>query len=546
MRKKTTIPKLNKTQRKKITKDFLKEIFQERQNNRPWGTLFPSTIQHSYRGTRTGKHNERWDIYKGTADQELRNGELEELRYRCRQLDKDNPIAEGTIIAFQEMAVGDGPFIHAKYNDNEEIERQLDEILEEWALNCDISGEETLNQITRNIVSNVCDNGDVLITMPMDKNADGIQTRIQLIEADRISTPNNMNYKPVRHGVQYNEKTGQVEGYWVSNIGISEQDHKYGSMTNPSSSDYTFFPKYKAGRLSAWLFKRPSAIKRPEQSRQIPLMASSINTLINMGQLIDATVVGERVAACIMGTVESTDMEGIVDAMTRDTDTQDSLTDAYGQAYSRLQPGTIIPLRSGEKFSMHNPNRNGSEINGTLLKLAKDLSMKVRIPYPVLFLDLEKTSFSSYGGEILEARKMLSRWRKVLDQLFIKPVLKTVIQEAILLDMIKVPDDDKRILKPRVAWPAWGYVDPTKEVKAESEAVNNKFTSIQRVCQEHGLDWVEVIEEQAQFKKKQKELEEKHGISLEPPKAAGPMGLSELADDIQEIKEDIQELKKVA
>lgn len=514
-KKKTT----NTINKKAIAKEYIAGIIHDKKEMRDFSSsLFGSTGSgRAYKGTRNGKHFERWEIFSGTADQDLQCGELQELRVRCRQMDKDNPIAEGTIITFQEMAVGHGPFIHARYPGNTEIQDNIQKVLDKWVLKCDSTQEKTLNQICRNIVSGACDNGDVLITLPMNKDLSGIQTVIKLIEADRITTPSDKLNSPVRHGVQYNPVSEAIEGYYVKNIGETESTHSYNSWANPTSDKYKFLSKMKNGRLSAWLFKRPSSIERPSQTRQVPLMSSAIHDLQQMEQLIDANVIGERVAACIMGAITSNDISGLVDSYTRD-ESQGKLEDRFGAAYSRLQPGTIIPLKAGEELKLINPQRSGNEVVDIVRNLCLNLSMKVRIPYPVLFLDLKGTSFSSYRGGILEARRMLNGWRTNLSDIVVSPIIETVLIESILRGMIPGLENENpyEIVSSlfKIAWPAWGYVDPTKEVSADVEAINNKLTSRQRVIREHGADAFEVLEEQFIYRQKEIELEKKYGFKL--------------------------------
>jgi len=513
---KKVAPKLTDIQRKKIAREFLVDLFDKRKSERDFA-LFPSSSASSgaYRGTRTGKHNEQWEVYDETADQELRYEQLETLRFRSRQLTKDNPIAEGTVICFEEMVVGDGPFPLAKIPKNNGLQFAAQQVLEKWGRACDVTGDMSFNQIMRDIVAHCCINGDVLITLPMMETRQGIKTVVQLIEADRISTPSGFDSKPVRHGVQYSA-AGEIDGYWVRKIGMSNDDHQYGSFSNPGPSSYTFYPRMKAGRLSAWLFKRPSAINRAGQSRQIPLLSTAIHILKQMEDLLDATVVGERVAACMMAAITSSDVEGIVDAMTRDPYDGDRLEDKYGMKYSKMQPGTFLPLRSGEDVKMLSPTRNGQEVVNTLMKLSVDLSMKVRIPYPILFMDLKGTSFSSYRAGILEARKMLAGWRKQLTEKVVDPILGTIMQEALVRDLLFVPSEQQmaRLIAPKVGWPAWGYVDPTKEVQAELSAISGGLTSPQRVVREHGMDSFEILEEHALYEVEKKRLEDEYGVKI--------------------------------
>lgn len=506
--------KLSDKVKRKITREYLKSnLSKKTQSSSFWSSA--GSGQRVYKGARTTKHNESWKVYRDTADAEMGNDELHILRARCRQADKDNPIAEGTVIAFQEMVVGSGPFIHSKTSAGDtDGQKQVQDFLDEWSLQIDAAGEDTLNDTCRNIVSGICDNGDVLVTLPM-VNKPGVQTVVELIEADRLSTPFGMENQPIRLGVQYNT-FGQIEGYWVTKIGITEATNKYGYMPRLSKDNYTFYPRYKNGRLSAWLFRRPSAIKRPQQSRQTPLFGSSLTQLKQAEDLIDATVVGQRVAACIMGAIESNDVEGLVDAITRDPSTADVNQDSTGSKYTKLQPGQILPLKAGEKFTLFNPTRNGIEVIGTLKMLFQQIAMKTRIPYGILFLDLADINFSSARTGILEARRMLQGWRFALATKVVRPILSTVITEAFLRGQLPyVKDLNQIVLKPNIGWPAWGFIDPTKEVESTTLAIDNLLTSPQRALAELGNpDWKDIYTECAEAAEFKQFLEKKHGVKL--------------------------------
>ena len=512
-RKPATKKKNSTSQKKAIVKDVIKEL----KSGKDVSAIFSNnSFNGTYKGARKTKHNENWDIFEETADYELLHGDLQALRYRSRQLVKDNCIAEGTVIALQEMVVGDGPFFTAKRVGEDADKEIIQDIVEDWISGCDTSGERTINDICKDIISNCAENGDVLISLPIIETRRGIKTVVQLVEADRIITPSDMPADaPVRHGVQYNKKTGEVEGYWVRKIGISEDKYIYGGTHTASKKECMFMPKYKNGRMVTWLFKRPVATMRPDQSRSIPLFSTAIHILKQMEDLVDATVIGQRVAACIMGIIESNDMEGIVDSWTRDGETGDTLEDKHGKKYSKMQPGTFLPLRAGEKFHLADPARAGDETISMVQKLSRDLSMKIRIPYSILFLDLEKINFSSYRGGLLEARRMLKSWRRRLVLNFLIPVMRSVLMEASVRGLTEISVEtgkDERLL--RLGWPAWGYVDPIKEVKAEADAIKAGLTSHQRVCDEHGLDCFEVLDDLAEYELRKKELEEKHGIKL--------------------------------
>lgn len=465
-----------------------------------------------YRGSRTTKYNEKWLVSAETADAELMNGDLSALRFRSRQLCKDNPMAEGTVIAYKSMIIGEGPTIRSMIDGNEEGRKQVQDVIEESIYKCDITGEKTLTDMCRNVVDSVCEDGDVLATLPLDTERKGLQTIIQLIESDRVSTPAGMSMNPVRHGVQY-RPTGHIDGYWVRKLGMSEQDHKYIGIHTSSKESYNYYPKINGGRLVSWLMKRPEGIERPNQSRQIPLFATCIDLLKDIEDLIDVTVIGMRAAACIMAVVKSDDPEGIYDGLAYDNADGKELTDKYGYSYSRMNPGSIIPLRQGEEMNLLDPKRNGAEVEPIILRLAKFLAMKVRIPYPILFLDLSEINYSSYRGGILEARKMFKGYREWLKRNLIWPYLSTRITEAWLKGKIPaVKDLNDTVLFPRVDWPSWGYVDPTKETQSSVLSIKNGLSSQQKEAAERGDDAYEILRDKAHYYAEKKRIYAAAGV----------------------------------
>lgn len=481
------------------------------------------TSTASWRGARKGKHNEDWQISEETADYELMDS-LAALRFRCRQLTKDNGLAEGTIIAYVGMSVGEGPKITSRAK-KVRAAQQIQTVLDEWRKNCDITGEKSLTEVLENIVTGSCTDGDLLINLPIDKTipSDKIQTRIQLVEADRISTPTDKSLRKsekIRHGIEYDAQ-GKVIGYWVRDLGVSEIEHTYNYKLQTSSEGYTFMPKFaKDGRQITWLFKRPGGVLRPGQSRQVPLFASCLDILKDMEDIMDAHIIGSRAAACIMAFIKSDSSEEIVDALLEDAATGNQLEDKFGRKYSKLQPASIIPLKTGEELQGFDPKRSSGDVEPLILRLAKFLSMKVRIPYPVLFLDLSEINYSSYRGGILEARRVFSRWRRSLQEDVISPILESIVTEAFLKGMIPGAIDlTPDVLFPRVDFPAWGYIDQEKEAKAESLMIEKGLSSHPRIAAEHGENWEEILQEEIDYKLKKKEKMKEAGLKEEKPPA---------------------------
>lgn len=479
-----------------------------------------STAGAVYKGARKNKQNENWLVSRETADYELKYGELESLRYRCRQLCKDVPIAEGTVLTYMGMAINRGPTITSKAK-NTRVRDAVNQVLANAFRLVDETGDLSLVDTQYRIVSQVCENGDVLKIINYGEERNGIGTQLNLIEADRVMTPAGMETGSVRHGVEYNSN-GSIKGFWVFNMPISETMDRYASL-NRAKGNFTFYDRVKDGRVVAELLRRPQSMSRPRSSRQVPLFYNCIQLFKDMDDLMDASIVGLRVAACLMAVIESQNPEAVIDGMAWDNATGEYRLDSGDNKYGTMEPGTFLSLAPNEKANLLNPNRGSQEVVATLLYLSKVAAMKVRVPYPVLFLDLERVNYSSYRGGILESRKHFNGWRSWMDYRTITPYCHTVIYEGWLKGMIPAKNWGPDVFDVMISWPPWGNVDPAKEIAAQSTAVANGFTSPQRVCAENGENAEEILDERIEYARMQKEKEDAAGVKLPvppPPKGA--------------------------
>lgn len=458
-----------------------------------------------FRSGRTNQQTQLWKVSRESVDEELKYGELEELRVRSRQLCKDSPIAEGVVLTHIGMTIGKGPTIRC-------ATQQIQDIVDLWSKSCDISGEKSIVDLCDECVSQCCENGDVLVTLPMVNGTEsGIATVVQLIEADRINNPQGFESRPIRHGVEYS-LNGRIKGYWVQKMSQLNNQQQYLSMSR-ASNNYIFMDRVKGGRLSAWLIKRPG-ITRPGQSRQLPLMSSCIQVFNDMDNLMEAVVVGSRVAACLMGVITSKDVEGVIQGLTTDPSDGSQQTNRASNRVSYWEPGMIWPLKEGEQWQTVAPERNEMGAMALLKELSKYIAMKMRIPYPILFLDIAEVNYSSYRGGIIECRKWFSRWRKWMTDKFLHPVLSTVIKEAWLKGMIDGKTLTNEMLYPKITWPEWGTINPEQEMAAVRAALSLNLTSPQRAGSEYGVDAMEILDERIAFARAQKDKEAQAGVIL--------------------------------
>jgi lambda family phage portal protein len=467
-------------------------------------TYFKSAERNAY--------NIDWVVRsEATPDDELDEGDsLVTLRERSRQLVKDNPIVAGLQQLFINM-VGTPNAIRVKSGSNVRT-KQAQEYIDSFVADSTFDNL-SLDEVIEQIVSCSFTEGDLLISLPIDNNRSaGRKTVVELIEGYRIKTPSDLQKDgDVRNGVKY-DKEGRILGYYVK---------KYDSVGSygEQSSNYIYYPRIKGERVVTRLFKAPLN-SRPKMSRQYPVITPIIPLIKHMDDYLEAVIVGARVAACFSAFVTTTNPAKAMESMTTDgggtaiTDPKDG----YGsRRVTKLKPGTISYLKKNEEISFASPNKPGDNVDEFLVRLQRFISVYIRVPYEIAFLDLSETNYSSWRGGDNEVKKLKMRWRKRLDA-YINWIVSTILEEATLFEVIR--SGDSRL---KIRWAAFNVIDSLKENKANQVDLVNKTTTPQRIVEERGESFEEIQQELLEFEllqleqeaiklKRKAELEVKYGV----------------------------------
>lgn len=474
-----------------------------------------------YKAARSDAYNMSWNVgVEHTADKELEdNKTLKVLRQRSKQLVKDNYIVAG-IQQNYINAVGAVNTVKVM-SPNKIQQRQAQNVLDVFAKNSTIQ-DKSLCKVTEEIISSCFESGDILVSLPLDDKRKNVKTVVELIEAQRIRTPVELlKDSDVRHGVKYSSD-GRILGYWVKNYDAVDS-------YSDSKNHYTFYPRIRrskdgVARVVTQLFKAPLN-SRPQMSRQYPIVTPILPLIKFLDDYLEAVIIGARVAACFAAFVVSGNPARAWNSFTTDSDgnvedPQDS--DDTPRRVHKLFPGMVHYLRHNEDIRFASPNRPNDNVDAFLLRIYKTIAMYLRIPYPILFLDLVDVNYSSWRGGANESKKMIQRWRKSLDEI-VTWVMRTVLLEASINGLIR---GDINKITVAMRWPVYGILDAEKEARANKIELENGTTSPQRICDEQGVVYEEVqqelledqlnaVDRRALELKRIKEKEKEYGIVFE-------------------------------
>lgn len=428
---------------------------------------------------------------------------LRTLASRSRSLYMTAPIATSAIKTIKTNAVGSGLKLKARIDyealgisdeESQKIEEAIEREFNLWAETtmCDALGVNNFYEMQGLFLMGQLLNGDGFCLRKYEEPTPFMPygLRLQLIEGDRVSTPNAVtwmagnspyiaygknpeNGNKIYSGIEING-AGKVVAYHICDRYPYEPS--VGDYDTPIS--WTRIEAYGSETGLRNILHMFDA-ERAEQRRGVPILAPVIETLKQLSRYTDA----ELMAAVISGmytvfikTDAPTDMP-FGEAMPEDLEPVD-----VGEHDYQLGNGAVNVLGTNESIQIADPKRPSTAFNGFVNALCKQIGAATEIPSELLLKEFN-ASYSASRAALLEAWKMIRMRRELLANAFCQPVYEMFMTEAVARGRIKAKGffNDPIIRK---AWcgadwngPAAGMIDPTKEVQAAKLRVEEGFST---------------------------------------------------------------------
>ena len=485
----------------------------------------------NYGANTTKKSLIGWNYAGGSAREDI-NDNLSILRQRSRDLYMGVPIATGAVKTMRTNVVGRGlmlkPTVDAEVLKLTAAQaQQLEkEISREWALwaespDCDMARIDNFYELQQLAFLNWLASGDTLVLLPTKKRINQpYDLRVQLVEADRLSSPNNYDTfdNQIVGGVEV-DADGEVVAYHFSK-------HHPLSYAN-ERMEWQRVEAYgkKTGRKNVLhLMCR----ERIDQRRGVPFLAPVIEALKQLGRYTDAELIAAVISGLFTVFIEKESNEdgepvgsGIPDEELIDEEDENSL---------ELGPGAILDLAEGEKAHDINPGRPNKNFSGFVEAICRQIGAALEIPYELLLKHFT-SSYSASRGALEEAWKMFKMYRAWLANDFCQPIYEEWLAEAVAKGRIKAPgfftDPLRRKAYCKAQWngPARGLLNPVQEVGAAVTRVENGFSTRSAETMEMaGGDFYSNCEQLKQEEKKLKEVKKIATGSEHKPGSDGQQG----------------------
>lgn len=425
-----------------------------------------------------------WLSHSGSHKEDIEDN-LGTLRQRCRDLYYGGAnIGTGAIKTMRTNVVGvglkckpavDREILNLDLESAQWLEKQIEREFNLWADStaCDLQGFDNFAELQQLAFMNMLLSGDVIVLLPTTKRMNmPYDLRVNLIEADRLSSPNDVEIgTKIIGGVEVNDD-GEVVAYHISN----NHPNSFTADKPQKWKRIEAFGKKTGRRNVLHIMNR----ERIGQRRGVPFLSPVIETLKQLGRYSEAELMAAVVSGMYTIFIEKeSEGDGVPLGIVLDSDDYD------GMPNIELGNGAIVDLAPGEKAHDTNPGRPNTAFDGFVTSLCRQLGAALEIPYEILLKHFT-SSYSASRGALLEFWKSVKMYRQWLAADFCQPIYEEWFAEAVAKGRIKAPgyfaDPIIRKAYTTCEWngPATGQLDPLKEVNAAEKRVANGFSNRER------------------------------------------------------------------
>ena len=447
-----------------------------------------------YKGAKRGRRaTKRWGRGQGGSANTDTLPEAADLRERSRDLVRNMPVATGAVSTMVTHTVGVGlspaPAIDREVlglsdEEADELETALEREFNHWAEESDYQEKMSFWGQQELAFRSALESGDCFGVKRVSDNASArYATRIQLIEADRVSNPRGMtDTDEVAGGIRF-DAIGRPVGVYVSDR------HPGNYLTGKMPSAWELLPMRTVdGRP---LVMHVADYLRPEQARGIPYLAPVIEALKELSTYTEAELRAAVVSGLFAVFIETdpayADGTTAADEIGEQDDGSDDLKIEEG--------GSIYDLAPGRKANSTNPGRPNEKFDPFVTSVLRQVGVALDLPLELLIKHFT-ASYSASRAALEMAAMSFTRRRRWFVRAFCQPCYEMVIEEAVARGRIRVPGFFRDPMIRRAVlgtdWigPQRIILDPLKEANADEKDLKNEVKTKQQVCRERtGGDW---------------------------------------------------------
>jgi lambda family phage portal protein len=490
------------------------------------GIRKPEEVQQEavriFKAAQVSRLTNDWASTSAQIDQDLRSGN-KVLRSRAKDLVKNNDYAKAIITQFENNVIGPHGIklqVRAK-NENGTYDKFANDLIErkwkQWcrAEYCTMSGTLNFNELLTQLYSTLIREGEFIVRKVITTtkaNPFGFSLEvIDPIDLDDDYTEELKNGNFVIMGVELNQ--------WRKPVAY----HFKKSSLRDSVAGYYYTYGSERYRVPADQIIHVYKKEFVKQTRGYTHFAQSLLRLKMIEGYEDASLTKARASAGVMGFFEQPVPEG--------QKYQGDTTDEDNNQVLNMQPGTMINLGYGQKFTGFDPDFPHEQFDPFIKANLRAVCAAFGIDPGLTFKDIIGATYSSLKAGRSDAHDTYVKEQNRLIERTCLPVFESWLERGLMGGAIALPITKfDKFNAPHFIGRKWKLLEPVKEVKADKMRKEEGWVSDTEIISESGRDPEDVFNQIAA----DKELKKNLGLS-ETPKAIAPEddNTDETGDEIQ-------------
>ena len=404
----------------------------------------------------------------------------ETLVRRARDLCRNNAYARAACDAFSANVVGAGIKPGSLLKSRPQRE-DLQRAWLEWTDVADADGLTDFYGLQALAARALFEAGECFIRIRERRPGDGLDVPIQLQMLEAEMCPWELNRQEptgtaIRCGIEVNA-IGRRVAYWF------HRRHPGDSTEFMQSSAGDFYVRVPANQV-IHLYNP----LRPGQLRGVPWLTPSMIPLKILGDYDDAELERKRQAALIAG---------FITVPAPEYDPMNGEDQDDGTALAAIQPGMWQKLLPGEQVTLASPADVGNSYDPFQYRVLTQACAGLGMPYATVTGDLKQVNYSSIRAGLVEFRRRIEQLQHaVFVYQMCRPIWARFMDAAVLSGRLAsftgYARDPMKYRAVKWITPAWAWVDPLKDRKAEQLAVQMRWKSRSDVIEAEGYDPEEV------------------------------------------------------
>jgi lambda family phage portal protein len=395
---------------------------------------------------------------------------LVSMRERARKVDRDNPVGHGMLNRLVDNVIGEGMTLQAR-TESADFNKEAEEKWRAFWEAPEVTGLFTGPELERITYREHERDGDVGWILVSRNN----QSRLQLVRADQISTPDTKQS-------QSPKTSGQIHnGVEVNSVGRPTAFH----ILNGDE-----YGKRKWERIDARDFVYLPRLKRGNQVRGEPCFAQVFPQLDQLDGFVDAVTTAARMAAVFGLVFKQSNSGTVLSGLPTVTNSQGNQQRAV-----TLENGSIKYIGQDDEVAQVQASQPMQQTPDFVRLLLRLIGLPMDMPLELVLYDFSQVNFSSARASLLQFyRAMRPRQRSFATRAMSRTYRWWISREVKNGTFTtRVPND----FFPHEFMPrGWQWVDPVKEAQAILLQIDAGLTTRQRELKSMGIDPEELLAEQ--------------------------------------------------